>query len=380
VVGAAVLALVGLVVWPAPGGEVADDADDAPTLELSVATWLPRGSLAQDTTVLRAAVSAWRSAASEGIALAPGASVEPLYAGEPDGVRVALLRSRAEQGRLLVAAAVERDGGWRVADAAAVESEVAWLVLPGGDQPRVLAAPGVSAATSLFLRRADALWTRVAIRDDGVTAMLRSLDDPIPVLGVVGRVGGARGLVDVATLTRTSVLPSDPPVEVSSPRWGRSAAVSPEEIDSAIYAEPALPASTGRLAVVAAARVPGGRAVLVESESGDDGYYQYSLVVPGPGGAPRLGAPPIVDGRLAAAVVERDGGRVMVLAASAPSVSRVEVRLPDGSSVIDGIGPTTVVLPPPVPDQVTVLGKRTNGSVVTSLVVPIARLLDAPPG
>jgi hypothetical protein len=68
----------------------------------------------------------------------------------------------------------------------------------------------------------------------------------------------------------------------------------------------------------------------------------------------------------------------MVLAASAPSVSRVEVRLPDGSSVIDGIGPTSVVLPPPVPDQVTVLGKRTNGSVVASLVVPIAASLESP--
>jgi len=74
---------------------------------------------------------------------------------------------------------------------------------------------------------------------------------------------------------------------------------------------------------------------------------------------------------LVAGVVDRGGGRLLVLAASAPSLARVEVRSPDGATLVDGIGPTAVVLPAPAPDQVTILGKRTNGSVVASIRVPL---------
>lgn len=361
-----VLLLVALLLWPGP----AEPEQDPPS-DFAVATWPARGADADSATALREVERAWLVQSSEAGFPAPADDVEPLYAGDPDGVRVALVRSRTEAGRLVVAAAIAESAGWRVLDAAVVTSEVSWLVLPGSDPVRVLAAPEVAADASLVLRRSDGVWTRTAIRDDGVTATLRSLDGPIPVLGVVGNVGVGRGLVEVAGLSGTSLLPVDAPVQPVAPRWGRSSALSTEEYDSALYAAPALPDAESRLAVLASARVPGGRAVLVETQSAADGQVRWALVVPGADGSPVLGSTPVVEDGLAAAVARRVGDRALVLAAASPSIARVEVRLADGTSVIDGFGPTAVVLAPPLPQEVTVLGKRTNGSVVSSLVLSL---------
>jgi hypothetical protein len=370
------LVLVALLAWPAP--EVEAPADPGPTL--SVASWPARGSDAENQAELGEVAAAWRTSAVAPGVLSPGEVIEPLYLGDPDGYRVGLIRSTTDDGRLLVAAAVQRNDGWRVLDVAEVTSDVPWLVLPGGDPPRVLAAPDVASAESLLVRRADGLWTRVAIRDDGVTFTLRSLDGQVPVLGVVRSTSGSRGLYDVAGLSSMSVLPVESPVRAVAPRWGRSSVLTPPEFDAALFARPALPEGTDRLAVLASARVPGGRAVLVETESVTDGQLRRLLVVPGADGEVILGDRPVVENNLAAAVAPRGGGRVLVLAAAAPSIARVEVRLPDGTSVIDGIGPTAVVLAPPLPEAVTVLGKRTNGVVVASIALPLAGTSERSPG
>lgn len=356
-----------LLAWPA--AEVESPADPGRTL--SVATWPARGSDVENQAEVRAVAAAWRSSAVTPGVLAPGEVVEPLYLGDPDGYRVGLVRSTTEDGRLLVAAAVQRSDGWRVLEVAEVNTDVSWLVLPGGEPPRVLTAPDVASAESLLVRRADGVWIRAAIRDDGVTSTLRNLDGPVPVLGVVRSTGGSRGLSDVAGLSSTSVLPVESSVRAVAPRWGRSSALTPPEFDAALFVRPALPDGTDQVAVLASARTPGGRAVLVETQSAADGQPRRVLVVTGADGEAVLGDPPVLENNLAAAVAPRGGGRVLVLAAAAPSIARIEVRLPDGSSVIDGIGPTAVVLAPPVPEAVSVLGKRTNGVVVASIELSI---------
>jgi hypothetical protein len=372
VAGAGVVALLALLVWPTAPAEQGTDTGD-PVQQGPLAAWPVRGSLADDEAVLAEVTQAWRvAAATEGVP-APGRVVDPLYLGEPDGFEVALLRSLNEQGRVVVAAAaVLRDEQWRLLEAAPVDGEVSWLTLPGPKGPRVLAAPEVAAASSLLLRRDDGVWNRAAIRDDGVSMLIRSLDGQAPLLGVVGSVAGTRGLVEVSALSRTSVLPQRAPVAAQAPRWGRGAMLSPEEYDSALYAAEAIPSFTGNLAVLAATRAPGGRVVLVETESSADGWFRYLLVVPGEDGVPTLGAEPVVEDNLAAAVVPRGEGRVLVLVGSAPSIARVEVRDPTGRTLVDGIGPTSIVVPPPSPDSVEVLGKRTNGSVVASLRIGVA--------
>ena len=92
----------------------------------------------------------------------------------------------ADDGRTVVAAAIVEGESWRVLDAALVDRDVSWLTLPGGDPPRVLVAPDVAAASALWVRRSDGVWTRVAARDDGVTFGLRSNEGPT-LLGVYGR-------------------------------------------------------------------------------------------------------------------------------------------------------------------------------------------------
>jgi hypothetical protein len=166
------------------------------------------------------------------------------------------------------------------------------------------------------------------------------------------------------------VLPQPAPVDAGAPRWGRIGGLSAEEYDAALYASRAFTEPPAELAVLASTRMPGGRAVMFEVASADDGRATYRTVVPGPDGSPTWGPEPAVRNNLAIAVVPREGGRALVLAASSPSVARVEVRTPDGEVLVDGIGPTAVVLAPPVPTEVRVLGKRTNGAVITSLTAP----------
>ncbi len=365
VAGVVVLGLALLLAWPS--GEQPVQAPPPG----SVASWPARGPDAQDSSVRRAVETAWRGVAEGSGIPAPGRDVDVLYLGDVDGLQAGLVRSFTSEGRLLVAAAVRGSDGWRVLDAVPVDTDVAWLTLPGGGTSRVLVAPPVAAASSLVLRRDDGVWNRVAIRDDGVTAPLRSLQGEREILAVVGARGAQRGLLEVSALSPTSIVPAAPPVQPGAPAWGRSGALTAEEYDAALYALPVIPASAGRVAVIAAARVPGGRAVLVETRSTEDGGTGYLLVVPGEGGVPVVGTAPVVSGALAAGVLDRGGGRTLVLAASAPSLARVEVRSPDGTTLVDGIGPTAVVLPAPAPAQVSVLGKRTNGSVVASIGVPL---------
>ncbi len=378
VTGVVALLLVALTIWPDEPGRQLPDAEAASPRQ--VQSWPPRGDGVDDVRVVRDIADAWRSAARERQVSTPGSQVDPLYLGTVDGDQVALLRSAASSGVPVVAAAIRADdepSGWRVLDAVPVDRDVAWLTLPGGDVPRVLVAPDVAAASSLVLRRGDGVWTRVALRDDGVSFGLRSLDLDRPVLGVVEGRGIDRALGDVASLSSVSVLPLPPPVHVDDPAWGRGPGLAAEEFDAALYASRAVgqdqAPSSRRLAVLAWTRVPGGRAVLVESTSALDGTVGHTTVVPGPDGEPTLGRSPLVSEDLAVAVVPRGGGRLLVLTAAAPTLARVEVRGSDGSVYIDGIAPTAVVLAPPVPATLTVLGKRTNGAVVTSLEVPTAQ-------
>jgi hypothetical protein len=367
VAGVVAVMLVALALWPdgsATGGSTGETLSPR-----QVQAWPARGPLAADDRAIRELTAAWRSAARDDGVSDPGARVEPLYVGDVDGARVALLRSTASSGVPVVAAAVEEPTGWRVLEAVPLDRDVPWLTLPGGDRPRALVAPDVGEASSLRLRRSDGVWTRVAIREDGVTFGLRSLDGPLPVLGVVEGRGVTRRLGSLASLSAMSVLPLPAPVHVDDPDWGRGPGLDADEFDAALYASRVLPETSRRVAVLAATRVPGGRVVLAETVSPTDGRLRYTTVVPGDDGEPTLGPPPQVGGNLAAAVVPRAGGRLLVLAAAAPTLARIEVRGSDGTVYIDGIAPTAVVLAPPVPDTLVVRGKRTNGGVVTSLTV-----------
>jgi hypothetical protein len=325
--------------------------------------------LAGDAGVLRDVAAAWRTADLDG-APEPGRLVEPLYLGRVGEDVTALLRSTSADGRTLVAAAVVDGDEWRVLDAVPVDRDVSWLTLPGGDLPRVLIAPDVAAASALWVRRGDGVWTRVAARDDGVTFGLRSNDGPT-LLGVVLGGGVPRTLAEVAELSSTAVLPQPAPVDVVAPQWSRGGGLSAEEYDAALYASRAFAEPPGQLAVLAATRVPGGRAVLVEVVSPDDGRTVHRTVVAGQDGDPEFGPEPLVRDELAVAVVPRGGGRALVLAASSPSIARIEVRTPDDEMLVGGIGPTAVVLAPPVPPDVRVLGKRTSGTVISSLTSPV---------
>jgi hypothetical protein len=367
IAGAVAVVLVALALWPQPG-----PAADPPTIAGpgTVSSWPARGDLASDSRALRDVAAAWRTANLDG-APEPGRDIDPLYLGTVGEDVSALLRSTTGAGRTLVAAAIVDGDQWRILDAVPVEQEVSWLTLPGGDLPRVLVAPDVAASSSLWVRRSDAVWTRVASRDDGVTFGLRSNEGPT-LLGVVRGGGVNRTLAEVAALSPTAVLPQPAPVDAGAARWGRSGGLTAEEYDAALYASKAFAEPPAELAVLASTRMPGGRAVMLEVVSADDGRTTYRTVVPGPDGSPTWGPEPVVRNDLAIAVLPRGGGRALVLAASSPSIARVEVRTLDGEVLVDGFGPTAVVLAPPVPTEVRLLGKRTNGAVIASLSAPTA--------
>lgn len=364
--GVVAAVLVALALWPQPGPSVQQPAIAGPG---TVGAWPARGELAADERVLRDVTAAWRTSDLDG-APEPGRDVEPLYLGRVGEDVSALLRSTTAEGRTLVAAAVVDGDEWRMLDVRPVDRDVSWLTLPGGDLPRVLVAPEVAAASALWVRRSDGVWTRVAARDDGVTFGLRSNEGPT-LLGVVRGRGVDRTLIEVASLSSTAVLPQPAPVDVAAPQWGRGAGLSAEEYDAALYASRAFAEPPQQLAVLASTRVPGGRAVLVEVDSADGGGTSHRTVVPGPDGEPTWGPQPLVRDNLAVSVVPRGGGRALVLVASSPSVARVEVRKPDGEVLVGGTGPTAVVLAPPAPSEVRVLGKRTSGAVTTSLTSPV---------
>ena len=210
VAGAVAALLVALALWPQPRPAVEQPAIAGPG---TVSAWPARGDLAADDRVLRDATAAWRTANLVG-AEEPGRDVEPLYLGSVGEDVAALLRSTTAEGRTIVAAAVVDGEAWRVLDVAAVDRDVSWLTLPGGDLPRVLVAPDVAAASALWVRRSDGVWTRVAARDDGVTFGLRSNEGPT-LLGVVRGRGVDRRLAEVATLSSTAVLPQPAPVDLS---------------------------------------------------------------------------------------------------------------------------------------------------------------------
>lgn len=372
------VALLVLTLWPSsPGSPATDPPADAalPASQVGLSSWPARGELASSRRILRQAEVAWRTAVGRPGIAAPGAEVEAVYLGQPDQQVVMLLRSVSTQGRLVVAAGwIDDEGEVAILEARAVDRDVPFLVLPTPDRLRVLAAPEVAATSALTLRRDDGVWSRVAIGEDGVSMALRSLERADPIIGTIGDVGVVRGVTTLLVASRASVLPMAAPVSLVAPRWGRSSAPTVQEHDAALYAAQALPATVGRtprLAVLGSARVLGGRIVMVETEDTDDAGVAYHTVVPGPDGEPQLGGPPVVEGPLAATVVDRGAGRTWVLASAAPSVGRVVVRDPDGRQYVEALGSAAVLLAEPLPRQVEVVGTRIDGPI-PRLRLPLA--------
>ena len=370
-VGVALL-LVGLVLWPPTGSDTRSDARQ----QTSVAGWPARGSLASDSDLARSVAAAWRSAAREDGIPAPGPEVGVVFLDDRDGILAAVVHSRASDGRLLLAVGRATrpggiGGGLQIIDAVPVPDDPPWLVLPGGEHPRLLVAPDLAQSAALVLRRDDGLWTRLAIDDDGVSVPVRSLVDEQPMVGVLGGTSTGRAMVEVRAVSSTSLLPVPPPVTLASPSWGRAAAPTPEEYDAALTVGRAVAPATDPIAVIAAARIREGRAVLAEIQR--PGEVEHVLAVSGADSVPRLVDPPRVEDSLALGLLPREGGRWLVLAGAAPEVARLEVQTPAGQTLIGGAGSVAVVLPAPAPAGVVVTGERTDGSAVGRLRLPIAQ-------
>ena len=371
------MALAALLLWPSA------EPEGPPPESLTVGSWPARGSLVDDVGLVDSAETAWRSASASGSLDPPGRDVRALYAGALDGPVVAALSSVDPLGREVVATLVDAGSGWRVIDVESPRTTdpVPGLTLPSGEGPRVLLAPeiaGASAAT--VVRREDSLWTPLPVGADGVTAPVPSgPDGSDPTIGLRSSDGLRGGLRGVFSVSIAAIFPITAPVIVDDPRWGRGGvSLTTAEYDAAYYADPVVPEGNGRIAVLAHDRVPGGRVVIVETQSATAGWYSHLLVVPGPDGEATLGPAPVVDGDLAAAVAPRAGGRVQVLAAAAPAISSIEVRDED-DVLVEGIGSTAVVLAPPLPPQVQVLAKGVDGAVVARLVLPLAERAGAGP-
>ncbi len=349
-----------LLLWPQP--------DPAPPgTGAGVLAWPARGSLSEDEALLRAGTAAWREAAASGRVPAPGADVLPLYLGETGGDEVAVvLGSLAADGTVLVA--VGRRAGARVALSAAAPlgSTPPALVLPAGTATRLLVAPPPD-APDLVVRRADGLWQRMEPRADGLTATVRGVGDGPLVLGVVQDAFGQRGLAQTYALDSAQVLPQPDPLQVTSPAWGRSSAVTSEEYDAAASVAPLVQPGTA-VAVLASTGIPGFRAVIAEVRR-PEAPAPGVLFVVSENGSVFTAPPPAVQDGLAVGVLPRRDGRTLVLVGSSPGVARVEVRTGSGRTVVGGAGGASAVLPAPAPRLLEVLGVRPDGQVVARVAV-----------
>lgn len=373
------MALAGLLLWPT--AETETTQAEAPLF----GPWPSRGPLVDDAALLDSAEDAWRSAAASGLVDPPGRDVRPLYIGVPDGPTVAALTSVAPNGQEVVAMLTDGGSGWRVLDAASrsTTDPVPGLALPSEGTPRILLSPELALSQARpVVRRDDAVWTPLPVDEDGVTAPVPTgFDGSEPTIGIKLRreeSDDRGGLSGVFSVSPWAVYPLAPPVILDDPLWGRGdVALTTSEYDAAVYAEPVVPEGNGRMAVLAHAQAPGGRVVMVQAQSATAGWYSHMLVVPGEDGAPTLGPAPVVEADLAAGAGPRAGGRVQVLAAAAPEVSGLEIRDPGGNVLIEAAGSTSVVLAPPLPREVRVLGKDVDGAVTATLVLPLAAQAEA---
>ena len=366
-----VLALLAMLLWPQPEPGPDGGPEASPG---GVGSWPVRGERAGDEQLASAAAAAWRTAGLRGEVPAPGPVVEPVYLSDPDGGVSVLLRSRDEDGRLVVAALAQRPGTEPVVVRAQVVSGApVALVVPAEGAVRLLLAPDLPSDERLLVRKRDSLWHDVYGDDLALTPPIRGLSPRLPpLLGIAVRVEGERGLRDVFALDPGSLVPLPGPVDVVEPSWGRAGLPGPEEYDAAIVALRAAPEPTRRVAVLSATRNGTGRVVLAEVRDPSDGQVRRHLVVSDGAGGAELGPVPVVTTSLAVGALPLAEGRLLVLAAAAPSLSRVEVRTPDGRTLIDGLGPASVVVPAPAPSELAVLGKRLDGTVVASERLAIA--------
>lgn len=377
-VGAVLAGLLGLLLWPDQGIQARPSSPSgAPgggSEAGSVASWPARGELAGDPRLALAAEVAWRTAAQSSGLMAPGPEVDVVYGGRVDDHVLLVLRSWSAEGTPVVALARSGpDGNLSVVDARAVPGSVPWLTLPGAQRLRLLVAPDLTQNPSLVLRRDDSLWSPVAIGEDGVTAPLRSLGREPPIVGVVEVRDEVRDVLDVAVAVPGSLLPAAAPVVVVEPSWGRRSAPSFAEYDAALFAAPGLPGAPAEVAVLTAEKLPGGAwAALLEYRDPGRLEEETVMVVPtGPDGRPEVGWPVTRGVALAAGVVSRPGGRLMVVVTARPEVSRVEVRGVDGATLVDARGSTAVVLPPQTSGEVVVWGRHQSGYPIESLRLTI---------
>ena len=369
VVATTLAVLVALLLWPQPAPPPASTGE-------GVASWPARGPLAQDRGLLRQATLAWEAAARTGSLRPPGADVSLLYAGPSAPGPSVVLRSVGSDGQVLVALARTDRGQVQVIAAEAVDTTPRAIVLTQQGAYRLLVPP--AAGVDLVVRRGDGIWQRVETPVDGLTAPVRSLDGLGPVLGVVGSVFGQRGLIETWRLQPTAVVPVADPLVVTSPAWGRDTPLSPPEYDDAHAVAPALRASRDgplRVAVLAAAGIPSGRAVVAEVTASRPDLPGHVLVLTQEGSV-STGPPPVVRDGLAVGVVPRRDGRALVLVGSSPAVAQVQVSGPDGRTLVSGSGTVSVVLPAPVPAYVQVAGLGPTGAEVARLRVALAGPVD----
>ncbi len=361
-VGACVALVAALLAWPEPQAS-APPVDPGSS---GVLAWPARGSLTGDDGLLRAGSAAWRVAGEQGQVPAPGRDISALLLDDSESGDVLVLRSRTDDGEVLVASAVSTADGVRFIDVRVVTQSPPALVLPAGEGVRLLAAPA-PAVPDLAMRRADGLWQRLEVPADGLTTPVRGIGDDPLVLGVATSAFGQRGLAATYRVDAGSVLPQPDRIVLTSPAWGRSSAVTPEEYDAASAVAPLLPAGTA-VAVLATTGIPGARAVLAEVTR-PGSARPVPLFAVTDGGSVLTGPPPVVRGGLAVAVLPRTDGRTLVLTGSGPAVTRVQVRDGQGRTLVEGQGGASVVVPAPTPSSLEVRGTGPDGALVTRLVV-----------
>jgi hypothetical protein len=366
VAAACVAVLVGLLAWPQAAPQPSDDADGGGE---GLLAWPARGPLSEDAGLLSRAAAAWREAAAAGRVPAPGPDVQALYLAEGGNVDASVVvASQGDDGQPLVA--VGRQTGTRVSllSVERVEGTPPAVLLPAAAGVQLLLPPSPR-TMDLAVRRADGIWQVVEARADGVTAPVRNLTDDPLVLGLVGSSFGQRGLTALLRLDPTRALPQPDQTGVTTPRWGRSTVVTPEEYDAAASVVPLVPRGS-RVAVLASAGVPGARTVLAEVTR-PGAVEPYLVLAASDGGNVLTGPRPVRRDDLAVGVLPRPDGRTLVLVGAAPAVARVEVRDDRGTLLVGGTSRASVVLPAPAPASLRVLGYGADGSVLTRVGVAV---------
>lgn len=180
---------------PAPAGPVPAALAGAPG-ELD---WPARGPLAGDQDLLRDALRTWRDGVP---ARQQPADAAVLYAGAPDGARTVLLQGTDPSGQSWAAAVTEDAGTLALRAAEPLGRAAPLVVLPAGDQVRLLTAG--DAGAGLLAAAPDGALKPVPLDADGLSAPVTPEPAGTPVVVTTGGTVAGSGTVLPGKLSAVS--------------------------------------------------------------------------------------------------------------------------------------------------------------------------------